>query len=131
MRRIRIVTILAVWVFLLGLIQAIRAGLLLQRRDFLAEFNLSIPLPYAIISAAFWAVLLVVAAVGVWQMRRWSVWLTVFAVTGSQAQTWFDRLWFGRADYVQLSSGFALATTLAVLAVTYGWLWWQRRAFIN
>jgi hypothetical protein len=131
MRRARTVTFLVAWVFLLGLIQAIRAGLLLQRRDFLAEINLSLPLPYAIISAGIWAMLLGVAAVGVWRLRRWGIWLTLVGLTGSQAQAWLDRAWFGRADYVQLSSGFALATTLAVLAVTYGWLWWQRRAFIN
>jgi len=129
MRRLRVVTILAAWVFLLGLIQAIRAVLLFQRRDFLAEFNISLPLPYAIISAAIWAGLLVVAAVGLWRLTRWGYWLALAAVSGSQAQAWLDRLLFARSDYTQISNGFALATTLALLLLIWGGLLWQRQQF--
>ncbi len=131
MHRPRTVTFLAAWVFLLGLLQCLRAEQLLQRRDFLAQFNLSLPLPYAIATAALWGVLLIVATGGLWYMSRWGFWLALIAVTASQAQAWLDRLVFARSDYAQLSSGFALGVTIVILAVTWGILGWHRRRFLT
>ena len=129
MRRPRIVTILAAVVFLLGLVQCIRAVTLFQQRNSPVELELSIPLPYAILAASFWGTVLVAASAGLWQLRRWGAWLTLAAVTGSQAQGWFDRLVFARSDYARISAGFDAGVSAAVLLLTWGILAWQRRRF--
>jgi len=124
MRRPRIVTFLVALVFLLGLLQWLRAGTLFVRRDFLAQLNLSISLPYAIGSAAIWGGVLVAASFGLWRLKRWGWWLALGAVSLAQAQQWFDRLVFDRSDYARLSRGFALGTTLLILALIWGGLGW-------
>jgi hypothetical protein len=131
MRRSRTVTLLAALVFLLGLIQVARAVALFLRRDLLAQFNLSIPLPYAIGSAMIWGVLLGVAAFGLWRLAYWSWSLTLVGVTASQAQAWLDRCLFARSDYAQTSIGFDLGITVIVLVLTWGVLWWQRKRFLR
>lgn len=131
MRRSRTVTLLAALVFLLGLIQVARAVTLFLRRDLLAQFNVSIPLPYAIGSAMIWGVLLGVAAFGLWRLAYWSWSITLVAVTASQAQAWLDRWLFARSDYAQTSIGFDLSVTVIVLVLTWGVLWWQRKRFLR
>lgn len=129
MRRPRIVTILAAVVFLLGLVQCLRAVTLFQQRNFPVELELSIPLPYAILASSLWGLALLAAAAGLWRLRRWGAWLTLGAVTGSQAQAWFDRLVFARSDYARISMGFDAGVSAAVLLLTWGILAWQRRRF--
>jgi hypothetical protein len=107
-------------VLILGLLQWTRALTLFTRLDFISQLNLAIPLPYAIGSALVWGVLLAVAAVGLWRMAGWGWWLTLGAVTASQAHTWLDRWLFERSDYSQASTGFSLAITIALLLVTWG-----------
>lgn len=129
MRRSRSVTILAALVLLLGLQQWARASTLFLRRDFLTQFNLSIPLPYVIGSAAIWGGVLGLAAFGLWRLARWSRTLTLATVTASQAQAWLDRWLFARSDYAQTSVGFDLGVTFVILVLTGGVLWWQRKRF--
>lgn len=129
MRRSRTVTLLAALVFLLGLIQWTRAVTLLLRRDFLAQFSLSIPLPYAIGSAVLWGALLGLAAFGLVRLAGWSRILTLVAVTALQAQTWLDRWLFARSDYAQTSIGFDLSVTMVILILTWGIVGWQRKQF--
>ncbi len=124
MRRPKRVTFLAAWVFLLGLLQWVRAANLFVRRDFLLELNLSLPLPYAVASAAAWGGALAAAAFGLWRLKRWGRWLALGAVTLSQAHGWVDHFLFDRSDYSQLSIGFRLGATLVVLVFTWGILWW-------
>lgn len=123
MRRPLSVTWLSVLVFILGLMEWTRAATLFTRRSLLVELDVSLPLPYAIVSAAGWGGVLLAAGVGLWRLNRWGRWLALAAVTGSQAQAWFDRILFARSDYSQLSTGFALGVTLIVLALTWGILW--------
>jgi hypothetical protein len=124
MRRPRAVTFLAALVFLLGLLQCARAANLFIRREFLQDFNLSMPLPYAIGSAAVWGGLLWAASAGLWWLKPWGRRLALAAVTASQVQAWIDHFLFDRSDYAALSAGFKLVATLAVLAFTWGLLWW-------
>ncbi len=124
LRRPLTVTSLSLLVFILGLEQCTRAAVLFIRQSFLEKLNLSLPLPYAIFSAAAWGVLLFAAGIGLWRMKGWGRWLTLAAVTGSQAQAWVDRALFAQSDYAQLSTGFALGLTLFVLAAAWGVLWW-------
>lgn len=119
MHRPRSVTWLSCLVFILGLLQWTRAATLYVRLPFISQLNLSIPLPYAIGAALIWGGVLVVAALGLWRQARWGVWLTLAAVTVSQAQAWLDRLLFERSDYSQASTGFALASTLMVVGLTW------------
>lgn len=123
LRRPLTVTSLSLLVFILGLEQCTRAAVLFIRQSFLEKLNLSLPLPYAIFSAAVWGVLLFAAGIGLWRMKGWGRWLTLTAVSGSQAQAWVDRALFARSDYAQLSTGFALGLTLFVLAAAWGVLW--------
>lgn len=123
MRRPRTVTFLAAWVLLLGLLQCVRAANLFARRDLLLELNLSLPLPYAVAAAGVWGGALVAAAVGLWRLKRWGRWLTLAAVTGSQAYGWLERLLFARSDYTELSTGFGLGVTLILLIFAWGILW--------
>jgi len=119
MHRPRSVTWLSCLVFILGLLQWTRATTLYTRISFISQMNLSIPLPYAIGSALVWGGVLVAASFGLWRMARWGVWLTLAAVTGSQAQAWLDRLLFDRSDYSQGSTGFALTITILILGFTW------------
>lgn len=119
MHRPRSVTWLSCLVFILGLLQWTRAATLYSRLPFISQLNLSIPLPYAIGAALIWGVVLVVAAFGLWRQAGWGVWLTLAAVTLSQAHTWLDRLLFERSDYSQASTGFALATTVVIVGLTW------------
>jgi hypothetical protein len=109
---------------MLGLMEWTRAATLFARRSLLVELDVSLPLPYAIVSAAGWGGVFLAAALGLWRLNRWGRWLALAAVTGSQAQAWLDRVLFARSDYSQLSTGFALGVTLIVLALTWGILWW-------
>ncbi len=120
MRRPLSVTWLSILVFVLGLMEWTRAATLFTRRSLLVELDLSLSLPYAIVSAVGWGGVLLAAAVGLWRLAGWGRWLTLAAVTGSQAQAWLDRVLFARSDYSQLSTGFALGVTLIVLALTWG-----------
>lgn len=120
MRRPLNVTWLSILVFILGLSQWTRAVVLYARQPLLAELKVSLPLPYAIASAAVWGGALIMAGVGLRRLTRWGWWLTLSAVTGLQAQAWLDRVLFARSDYSQLSTGFALGVTVIVLAVTWG-----------
>lgn len=119
MHRPRSVTWLSCLVFILGLLQWTRAATLYVRLPFISQLNLSIPLPYAIGAALIWGGVLVLAALGLWRQARWGVWLTLAAVTVSQAQAWLDRLLFERSDYSQASTVFALASTLMVVGLTW------------
>lgn len=119
MRRPRSVTWLSCLVFILGLLQWTRAATLYARLPFISQLNLSIPLPYAIGAALIWGGVLVVAAFGLWWQAGWGVWLTLAAITLSQAQAWLDRLLFERSDYSQASTGFALATTVVIVGLTW------------
>lgn len=134
-RRPSSVTLLAVWVLIQALLELARAATLFVRRSLLVELDISLPVPYAIGSALAWGSLLTAAGVGLWQVARWGRWLTLLAVTGSQAQGWFDRIAFERSDYARLSTGFALATTAAVVGATWAILWWpgvrQRFEVVN
>jgi hypothetical protein len=116
--------LLAAWVFLLGLLQCVRAASFFIRRELLSDLNLSIPLPYAIGSAAVWGGVLLAAAVGLWRLRRGGRWLALGGVTAWQAHTWIDNLVFDRSDYAQQSIGYELGVTLVILAATWGILWW-------
>lgn len=124
MRRPAGVTLLSAMVFVLSLLQWTRAVTLATRRPVLTGLGVSIPLTYAVVSAAVWGAVLLAACLGLWRMARWGRWLALASVTGSQAQMWLDRALFARSDYSRLSAGFALGATLAVLAVTWGLLWW-------
>jgi len=126
MRRPRLVTLVAAWVLISGLLQWTRAATLFARWNLLLELEISLPLPYAIATAAAWGGLLVAASIGLWHMKRWARWLTLAAVTGSQAQSWLDRFLFDRSDYARLSTGFAFGLTALVLALTWGVLWRKR-----
>ena len=119
MRRPRSVTWLSGLVFILGLLQWTRAATLYSRLGFISQMNLTIPLPYAIGAALVWGGLLVAATIGVWRMTRWGGWLALAVVTLSQAHAWLDRLLFERSDYSQNSTGFALASTIAILLFTW------------
>jgi hypothetical protein len=129
MRRPRSVTLLAVVVFVLGLVQGLRAATLFQQRALLSGLDLSIPLPYAILTASGWCVALSAAGLSLWRLRRWAGWLTLAAVTGSQAQAWFDRWMFARSDYARLSAGFDAGVSAVVLALAWGVVLWKRRQF--
>ncbi|MBI3242472.1 MAG: hypothetical protein HYZ49_09290 [Chloroflexi bacterium] len=120
MRRSLSVTWLSLLVFILGLMQWTRAAVLFARQPLLIQLDVSLPLPYAILSAAMWGGALVAASVGLKRLNRWGWWLTLIAVTGSQAQAWLDRILFSRSDYAQLSTGFALGLTVLVLALVWG-----------
>ena len=123
MRRPLRLTLLSILVFVLGAMEWTRAGRLFSRRSLLIELGVSLPLPYAILSAALWGGALLAAAIGLWRLHHWGRWLALVAVTGSQAQSWIDRLLFARSDYEQISAGFALGVTLILLAATWGVLW--------
>ena len=123
MRRPLSVTWLSILVFVLGLMEWTRAATLFTRRSLLVELDVSLPLLYAIVSAAGWGGVLLAAGVGLWRLAGWGRWLALAAVTGSQAQAWLDRVLFARSDYAQLSTGFALGVTLIVLVLTWSILW--------
>lgn len=124
MRRPAGVTLLSAMVFALSLLQWTRAVTLATRRPVLIGLGVSIPLAYAVVSAAVWGAALLAACLGLWRMARWGRWLALAAVTGSQAQMWLDRALFARSDYSRLSIGFALGATIAVLAVTWSLMGW-------
>jgi hypothetical protein len=113
----------SILVLILGVMQWTRAAGLFARRSFLLELGVSLPLTYAILSAALWGGALLAAAAGLWRLHRWGRRLALIAVTGSQIQSWLDRLFFARSDYAQISTGFALGATLILLIVTWGVLY--------
>lgn len=123
MRRNLFVTIVCLWVFILGAVQWTRAISFFVRKDFLADLSLSIPLPYAIVSAVVWGGLLWLALVGLWQEKEWARVMVLVAVTASQSQQWLDRFMFMRSDYAQFSTGFTMFISAASLLITWALLW--------
>jgi len=120
LRRSLSVTVASLVVFILAMMQWTRALTLFTRQSFLSEFAISIPLPYAIASAAVWGGVLLAASLALWRMKGWGRWLALAGVTASQSQEWFDRLVFGRSDYSQISLGFSFFISIIILILTWG-----------
>lgn len=114
------VTAASLVVFILAMMQWMRAITLFSRQSFLSEFAISIPLPYTIAAAAVWGGVLLAASLALWRMKGWGRWLALAGVTASQSQEWFDRLVFGRSDYSQISLGFSFLITIFILILTWG-----------
>ena len=120
LRRSFSVTVVSLVVFILAMMQWTRAITLYTRQSFLSEFAISIPLPYAIASAAVWGGVLLAASLALWRMKGWGKWLALAGVAASQSQEWFDRLVFGRSDYSQISLGFSFFISIMILILTWG-----------
>jgi hypothetical protein len=131
MPRPHTVTLLALLVLslaainLLGLISSIR------RYTVLSHLPLSLPAGVLAASAAVWAVVFSLLAVGLWRLKDWARRGTLLAVPAYLAQIWIERLVFAQSDYVRVSIPFYAGLHLLTLAVMWGILLRRpvRRAF--
>ena len=120
MPRPRSVTLLALFVLLIGVFNALGLAGGVRRYTVLASLPLRLPPAVPIVSAAFWTAAFGLLAVGLWRMQRWARWGTLAAVTLYLAQAWIEQLVFGQSDYLRTTTWF-YAWLEAVLLV-YVWV---------
>jgi hypothetical protein len=106
MSRPRSVTLLALLVLFIGAFNALGLGAGVQRYTVLASLPLRVPAVVPIVSAAVWAAIFGLLAVGLWRLKRWAHWGTLAAVTLYLAQTWIQQLVFGQSDYLRATTWF-------------------------
>jgi len=131
MPRPRSVTLVAVLVFSMAVFNLVSFIGVVQAYTVLAGLELALP-PWLLAAAsAIWTVLFGVITVDLWRLKPWARLGTPAALTVYLAQIWAERLFFGRSDYVRVSTPFYAVMHLVLLALVWGVLWRGkvRRAF--
>lgn len=75
---------------------------------------------YLAASGAVWGLLGLVAGLGLWLRRGWSIGLARIAATWFALSYWLERLLLGRAPATQVNLPFALTLTALALFYTFG-----------
>jgi hypothetical protein len=123
MPRPRSVTLLALLVLslacfsLLGLVSGVR------RYTVLRSLPLSLPPAVPIASAAFWALIFGLLAIGLWQLQPWARWGTLAAMPLYLAETWIEQWLLGQSDYIRTSAWFYVVVDAIILLFVWGNLW--------
>jgi hypothetical protein len=103
----------------LGAFNLLGGYTLVQDYSYLRQLPFDLPLPYLVASRVCWGVIWLMVALGVW---RRSAWARAGMLAGSVlyvAQGWFDRLVWGRSDYLVVTRPWAAVAS--VLGVALAW----------
>ena len=135
-RRPLAVTVLAVGLLLAGGLQLLGSAQAVQQaREAGALFPADRAgwLPVAGVLYGASGLALLIAAVGLWLMRRWGWWLALVAPVVSSGVQWGLRLLLERSEYARGSRPADAALTALGLALAWLVLWWPgvRRKFIG
>jgi hypothetical protein len=123
MRRPRSVTWLCIILLGLTAFSALGVVSVSQRFDFLNQQPLSVSPWYLLISDAVWATVFGALTPGLWRMRAWARVGAPVALTLYLAQSWLERLFLSRSDYLQATIPCALVFHIIALALAWGLLW--------
>ena len=120
MPRPRSVTLLALLLLLIGAFNVLGLASGVRRYTVLTSLPMSLPPAVPIASAAFWAVVFSLLAVGLWRMKRWARRGALAAVTLYLAQAWIEQLVFGQSDYLRTTTWFYAGLDAALLLFVWG-----------
>jgi len=113
------VLILGGWVAALGLVNLSRAIQAIELADFLSGLGLSLP-PYLLAGvSAFWLLIFLPCAVGLWRLRPWARRATAIAVPLYELTLLAGRAIFARSDYARQTWPAALAWAGVTILVTW------------
>ena len=121
-KRPRSVTLFALAVLYLGLVNLARAWLALNGSPFERALPLAAPLPYFGLGGLFWGVVFVVTAFGLWRVRPWARKAMLGAILIYQVHIWINHFVFDSSVYSRQVWPFEAGTSLAWIMVVWGFL---------
>ena len=113
------VTLLAVGVFCLAVFNLLGLMSGIQRYAFVSQLPVNVSPAYLIISHALWSLIFGGVGFGLWRLKQWGRLGALAALSLYAAQGWFDRLVLSRADYLRVTTPFALFISLLSLGVVW------------
>jgi len=117
------VTLLALGVFCLAVFNLLGAITGIQRYAFLSKLPLNVSPVYLIISHGLWSLIFGLVGLGLWRLKKWGRLAGLIAFSLYVAQAAFDRLMLSRADYMRVTTPFALVFNALSLGVVWVVLW--------
>jgi hypothetical protein len=108
---------------LIGLGGWLRLAETLRNADFYSRLDLPLGLGYFIASGAFFGMLGLPAAVGLWLGRRWGIGLAGGTLIFWLGWDWFERLVFARSPQ-WFNLPFSLTASVLLVALA-GWVLWK------
>ena len=118
----RSVTLFALAVLYLGLVNLARAWLALNRSSFERTLALAVPLPYLGLSGLFWGAAFVVIAFGLWPVWVWARKAMLGAILIYQLHIWINHFVFDSSVYSRQVWPFEAGLSLAWIIVVWGFL---------
>ena len=121
-KRSRSVTLFALAVLYLGLVNVARAWLALNGSSFERTLPLAAPLPYLGLGGLLWGVAFVVIAFGLWRVWLWARKAMLGAILIYQLHIWINHFVFDSSVYSRQVWPFEAGTSLAWIMVVWGFL---------
>ena len=121
-KRPRSVTLFALAVLYLGLVNLARAWLALNGSSFERTLPLAAPLPYFGLGGLFWGVAFVVIAFGLWRVWLWARKAMLGAILIYQLHIWINHFVLDASVYSRQVWPFEAGLSLAWIMVVWGWL---------
>ena len=121
-KRPRSVTLFALAVLYLGVVNLARAALALNGSTFEKTLPLTMPLPYLAAGGIVWGSVFVVTALGIWKMWAWARRLALVAITAYQVHIWINHLHFDTSNYSRQVWPFHAIISAVWMLVVWGFL---------
>ena len=121
-KRPRCVTLFALAVLYLGVVNLARGWLASFGLGFERTLPLSLPLPYLAACGLIWGIAFTATAFGLWKLRPWSRALTLGATLLYQGHIWINHLLFDVSTYSRQVWPFHIAVSILWIAGVWGFL---------
>lgn len=121
-KRPRSVTLFALAVLYLGVVNLLRAGQALLGSTFEKTLALKMPLPYLAAGGLVWGLVFATAAFGMWKLWPRARRLLLAAITAYQAHIWINHLLFDTSSYSRQVWPFHAAISVAWTFAVWGFL---------
>ena len=113
------VTLLAFGVFCLAVFNLLGVINGILRYSFVSGLPVKVSPLYLIVSNAFWGLTFVGLSFGLWRLKRWGRIGVLVALSLYVAQSWFNRWILSRADYMQVTTPFAILLNAVILGLVW------------
>jgi hypothetical protein len=114
-KRLRSVTLIALAVLYLGVINLARAWLAWTGNSFEQGLTPRMPLPYLVIVGCAWGGVFVAAGLGLWRLQPWARRLVLIAIVVYQLHIWINHLLLDTSSYARQVWPFQAAISAAWL----------------